>query len=819
MSTPAVSPEAARDRATGRSRLSFSGPRSRFPGSVATLRKTLLGLLAALLVAPGAGRAADVVVKEVRIEGTRRTDPAAVRAAIKTRAGTPLDLDQVDADIQAAMKVGSLADVAVELEGSPSNPVVVFRVRERPTVREVKLVGNEELSDDTLEDAVTLKPNAVFDRAVAEKDVRAIQGKYSGEGYFLAEVRLKTAEAPDNQVDVTYEVNEHAKVEIKELRFVGNDRVPREDLVPYLANREGGLLPWSAGGTFREEALEVDVQAVQTLYLERGFVEVKVGKPSVQLSADRRYIFITIPIVEGQQYDIGQVSFSGELLDQQAKLKKALQIKTGERFVRSRVAATLMAVQDVYRDMGYAYVNVEPRTRPHPDTRRVDIELDVQPGQLVRIGRIDIVGNQKTRDKVIRRELRVYEGELFSGTGFKSSKDRVMALGYFETVDIAQTRRSPDTMDIVVTVKERPTGSFQVGAGYSSSENFVLTGQISQQNFLGWGNSLTLQLQWSSVRQLGQISFEEPYFLDTRWTFSFDVYANQTEYSAFTRSAVGGSLTWGYELAGLGRYWRPFAKLEDVRLFATYTDEQVSVATNNEVELARASGSGNTSSLRLRLVADRRNNRITPSDGWYASASFETAPSWLSPDWLFGRDVNLFNRYTLELRGYQPLWRGIVGRARLNMGWLQSLTSSGVPLSELYFLGGVNSIRGYTINSIAPPGVQACNSSPYSEVCTINGEGYQQLILNLEAEFPLAEKAGIRGVVFFDAGNAFPAGSYRDPRVSFNLYKSVGLGFRWLSPLGPLRFEWGIPLDRRKNALGENIDEPLDFQFTIGNFF
>ncbi len=805
--------------AAGRSRLSFSGARSRFPGSVAILRTTLLGLLAALLVAPAAIRAADVVVKDVRIEGNRRTDPGAIRAAIRTQPGKPLDLDQVDADIQALMKIGALADVVVELEGSPAAPVVVFRVAERPTVREVQTVGNAELKGDDLKDAISLKPNAVYDRAAADKDVRAIQKAYADKGYFLAEVTVKTEDAPDNQVDVTYLVNEHAKVEIKELRFVGNHNVPREDLLPFIQNREGGLLPWSGGGTFREEALDMDAQSVQAVYLERGYVEARVGKPSVQLSADRRHIFVTIPIVEGRQYDIGKVSFSGELLDQQKALQKVQKLRTGDRFRRSQVAGTLLAIQDVYRDLGYAYVNVEPRTRPHPETRRVDLEFEVQPGQLVRIGRIDVVGNLKTRDKVIRRELRVYEGELFSGTGFKASRDRVMALGFFETVDIAQTRRSPDTMDLIVTVKERPTGSFQVGAGYSSSENFVLTGQIAQQNFFGWGNSLSLQIQYSSVRQLGQISFQEPYFLDTRWAFSFDLYANQSEYTAFTRSAVGGSLTWGYELAGLGRFWDLAKRLEDVRLFATYTDERVSVSTSNEVELARASGSGNTSSLKLTLNADKRDNRITPSSGWYGSFSFETAPQWLSPRWLFGRDVNLFNRYTLDLRGYRRLGRGFVGRVRLNMGWLQSLTDEGVPLSELYFLGGVNSVRGYQLNSIAPHAVQACSDSPFADLCTINGEGYQQVILNVEAEFPLAEKAGIRGVVFFDAGNAFPAGSYRDDRVSLNLYKSVGLGFRWQSPLGPLRFEWGIPLDRRKNVVGDYIDEPLDFQFTIGNFF
>jgi len=370
-----------------------------------------------------------------------------------------------------------------------------------------------------------------------------------------------------------------------------------------------------------------------------------------------------------------------------------------------------------------------------------------------------------------------------------------------------------------VTVKERATGSFQVGAGFSSYENFVLTGQIAQQNFLGWGQTLSLQVQWSSIRQMGDLSFAEPYFLDTRWTFSFDVYLNEVNYSSFTRRALGASMTWGYELAGLSRWIPPAASLEDIRLFATYTHEQVSVGTASLVHIARATGSGSTSALRLSLQADKRDNRITPTNGWYGQFSFETAPSFLSPKALFGSKTNLFNRYTLDLRGYKAIYKGVVGRARANLGWLQALTSEGVPLSELYYVGGINNIRGYRFNSITPQMLQACTNSPYAQICRLNGEGYQEVILNLEAEFPIFEKAGIRGVAFFDAGNSFPAGSYHDSSVSWSLYKSTGFGVRWFSPLGPLRFEWGIPLNRRRDSLGNYIDQPFDFQFTIGNFF
>ncbi|HET6440726.1 MAG TPA: outer membrane protein assembly factor BamA [Anaeromyxobacter sp.] len=787
---------------------------------MAVLRQTLVALLLALLPGAAAVRAAGVTVKEVRVEGTRRTDPAAIQNVLGTKAGQPLDLNQVDADIRAIIKLGAYQDALAEEEGSPEAPVVVFRVVERPTVRQVTTVGNEELKKDDLKDTVSLKTGAVYDPAQAGKDIEKIQKKYTEKGYFLTDVTVRTSPQADNQVDVVYTINEHAKVQVKEIRFVGNDHVPKEDITPYLQTKEGGLLSFLSPGTFREDAFDADLQSVQAVYLEHGYVEAKVGKASVQLSPDRQLLFITIPVVEGLQYDLGEITFGGVLLGQEARLKKVLTVKTGQRFVRSKVGNDLTAIQDVYKDQGYAYVNVEPRTAPHQDTRRVDIDFYIQPGEKVRIGRIEIVGNDRTRDKVIRRELRLYEGELFSGTGYRDSKNRVTALGYFETVDLAQTKKSPEVMDITVTVKERATGSFQLGAGFSSYENFVLTGQISQQDFLGWGNSLTLQVQWSSIRQLGEISFAEPYFLDTRWTFSFDLYASEVSYSNFTRRAVGGSLTWGYELAGLQRWWQGARSLEDVRLFATLVHENVDVTTSSSVEVARATGTGSTSSLRLALTADKRDNRLTPTSGWYGSFGFETAPRFPGQKWAFGSDVNLFNRYTLDLRGYYPFPLGIVGRVRLNMGWLQSLSSRGVPLSELFYVGGINTIRGYRFQSIAPLENEACTNSPYTDICRVNGEGYQEVILNLEAEFPLLEKSGIRGVVFFDAGNSYAAGKlFHDPTVSWSLYKSVGLGLRWFSPLGPLRFEWGFPLNRRKDSLGNSIDEPLDFQFTIGNFF
>jgi outer membrane protein insertion porin family len=783
-------------------------------------------LVAALLLALAAtqARADDrPIIAGVQVDGNRRVESDAVLAAV-SKPGAPLDLKRLDADVRALMKLGFFDDVVVELEGPVDHPVLVYRVTERPTVKEATIVGNDELSKDDLKDTVEVKPFSMLDPVAVRKDVKKIQEKYVEKGFFLAEVTFKLEPLPDNQVAIRYLVDEKAKVQVKEVRFLGNRQISAETLKASMLVQEGGLLSFfTSAGTYREDMFQRDLAVLNGVYLDQGFINAKIGKPAIALSNDKRYLFITIPVEEGEPYTIGTIRYSGELLGEEARLRKLVLTRTGELFSRSKVAADLGAASDVYKDLGYAYANVTPLTNLDPEKRIVDLTLDVQPGLKCRFERIDTTGNEKTRDKVIRRELRIYEGETFSGTGVKASKGRVTALGFFETVEITTRKGSAEDLIVAtVEVKEKATGSFQIGAGYSSYEGFILTGQIAQQNFLGWGQTLSLQIQYSSIRQLGQIQFVEPYFLDTRWTFAFDIYATEGLYGTFTRRAVGGNVTWGYELSGLDRIWSWAAALEDMRVFATYKNEYVGVTSGGQTSgLANLLKSGTTSSITLAWNWDKRDNRLFPTSGLYASASAELAPPLLAPTNVFGHQVNLFARYGLDLRAYQPLILGLVARAKLTLGLIQSWQpNQSVPISENFYVGGINSVRGYRMLSISPTLAVMCDMvQPVSTTCKLPVGGNKQAILNFELEFPIASGAGIKGVTFFDAGNAFPAGVWRDREVSWSLYKSVGLGFRWVSPIGPLRFEWGFPLNRRKDDRGNYTDPSLDFQFTIGNFF
>jgi len=763
-------------------------------------------------------------ISAIEVEGNRRVEVDAIRGVLSTKVGQTVDPKKVQADVRAVMKLGYFSDVTIDEKGPPGKPILVVKVVEKPSVQDVRIQGNDEIATDDLKDLVEVKRYAILDTSAVRRTVKKIQEKYVEKGFYLADVTWKVEDKPDNQVVVTFLIDERAKVQVRRINFVGNEHVPKDEITPYMQTQEGNFLAFlSSAGTYKEEAFQRDLQAVQAVYLERGYVNVKVGKPTIMLSPDRSQLFISIPIDEGEPYTIGKIDFGGDLLGMKPFLYPVLESTPGQLFQRSKVAHDLFAVGDFYKDLGYAYVNVNPNTNLDPKTHTLDLVFEVQPGQKVYIERIDIQGNTKTRDKVIRRELRIYEGDLYNASAIKLSKNRVTALGYFETVEITTKKGSAeDRVVAVVEIKEKSTGTFQIGAGFSSYENFILTGQISQNNFFGWGQTLSLQVQWSSLRQLGQIQFIEPYFLDTKWTFAFDLYANEALYSNFTRRAVGGSVTWGYDIGALSSFWPFLGKFEDLRIFGTYLLEGISVTSAlSDLLLYNRFTSGTTSAVRASLQWDRRDNRLYPNAGFYATVGVELAPPFLAPAAIFGQEVNLFYRETFEFRLYQPIWQQLTFRFRLLAGAIRGWDAAHpVPISELYYVGGINTVRGYRLYSLGPTVLVGQNPAADAALRQLQTGGNKELVLNFELEYPIFEKMGIRALVFFDAGNAFAPGAYTDPSVPQSLYKSVGFGFRWFSPIGPLRFEWGFPLNRRKDPVtGVYIDNPVDFQFTIGSFF
>jgi len=748
----------------------------------------------------------------VNVQGNRRVETDAIKTAVPLKPGDTYDKERIKAALLAVWRMGYFNDV--KLDVSPAAPplegyTLTVMVSEKPAIRDIKLEGNEELQKDDFKDTYEIKPFQILDMEQVRKSAKKIQEKYSEKGFFLAEVTPRIDPLPNNEVNVVFTINEHAKISVKEIHFVGNHALSEAELKAAMLTQEGSLFSFiTSAGTYREEAFQRDEIVLQGLYFDIGYIYVKFGKPAIELSPDKRYIYITMTIDEGEPYDVGKTDVSGDLLVPREDLMRLISVKPGERFSKSKLQGDMNRLLDVYKDKGYAYANVTPDTAVDTEKRLVDLTYNFQKGQLVTIERIEIVGNDKTRDNVIRREMRINEGDLFNGTLVRYSKARVTALGFFDSVEINQKRgNTDDKMILEVSVKEKLTGTFQVGFGFTAGEAFFGQAQLAQNNLLGYGHTASLSLQISSIRQLFQLSYLDPYVLDTHWTGSVDLYRSELIFSGFDRQANGGALTAGYELAP----W-----LEDFRFFITYTLEHVVVTAQPGTQdvLANQFTSGRTSSVRFSFNYDKRDNRLFPTSGHLESASAEFASSIFDSQ-------NLFQRYRLIERWYHPLFWGLVFKVNLSLGYIRSTDPLNHPvaISEKFFEGGINSIRGYVLRTISPTVKIASSREPDAAVIDFPVGGNKELITNWEIEFPIVESAGVRGVVFYDAGNVFSErenffqSAQRDGNLPLGLFHSVGTGIRWFSPLGPLRFEVGFPLTRRP------IDDSYLFEFTIGNFF
>ncbi len=773
----------------------------------------------------------DLPIKQVQFRGNRKVEDAAIRINLLSKVGTKLDLAKVREDIRAMWKMGFFSDIRVEAMASPAGGVIViFAVKEKPSVRKVLISGNDELELDKINDVLDLKRDGILDITKIKANRAKIHDLYVEEGFYLAAVDYEVIEVNEAEVDVMFVVSEHDKVEIREVSFIGNEKISDKALRSIIQTSKGGALSFlSDGGVYQEEMFERDLLMITAYYYDRGFINVKIGVPQIRLSRDKRYMYLSIPIDEGPVFNVGTINFKGDMIGDKSAYYSRLTIKPGSQFNRSKVGQDIVRLNDYYKDRGYAYVNVTPLTNVDLERKIVDISFEIEKGSKVYFERINVRGNSKTRDKVIRREMKISEGELYNQTNLELSKRRVTALGFFEKVDISTKRGSSDEFIIVnIEISERPTGSFQIGAGFSSVESFIAQAQVSQNNLFGRGQTLSLQAQLSSLRQLFLLRFVEPWFLDTRWTFAFDIFNQVRAFGSFARNAVGGNLTWGYPLSFESRAFLTY-KLEDVNVstgnsgFANIGAIQTPVEADSVANLFRG---GITSSLRASINYDSRNNRLFPTEGWYHNAFVEVADT-------FTGSQNVFVRYGGFSRHYQPLFGPFVLKTNAEIGITTSRDPLGVPITERYLIGGINDVRGFAPRSLGPQLRVAQPGDIGQPLRNLPLGGNMQIIWNSEIEFPLFKQVGISGVVFFDAGNAYNledrycSGSFQsgdvspkyDPCFDFpdsliqGIRTSIGFGFRWFSPIGPLRFEWGIPLDRQEG------EEPLVFEFTIGNFF
>ncbi len=776
-------------------------------------------------------------IRRLRVLGNRRVGDDDILASVRARAGRVCTDRQVADDARARWALSYFDDVRVEAESVDDRVDLVFRVRERPSIARVRYEGNGHIQNSDIDEVVQLREGTVLSVRDVQRQLTRIRDLYAEKGYFLARIVPRMVRMPNNEVEVVFQIHEGDEVVVRRIRFVGNRHLSGTELRGIMQTGETGFFSFLTNNdNYRDERFDEDMTRLQAIYYDRGYLGMRTGTPRIELTPDRRFIDITIPVTEGPRFRIGRLRVveqdddgeEVEPLGGRRVVRELVTAEPGDWFSRTALGASLLAVTRHYRDAGYAHVDVQPETDLDTDRNVVNLSIVVRRGALTHIERINIRGNTKTRDSVIRREFRIREGDLYSQTQLEQSRAFVQALGYFERVELSESDGSaPDQIVVNVEVAERPTGTFNVGAGFSSIETFIFTAQVQQQNLFGNGQSLNLQLQLSGLRQLVQVQLVEPYLFGTNWTLAVELFKTVRQFASFTRDSTGGSLSLGHPL-----FDRRFS------LFAQYRADQIQIGPRtggfgsgqglfqlNLLPIENNFRNGLASSVRLTLTWDSRDNRIQAMNGLYASWSSEAADEVIASaaSWV---------RHRATLRWYWEIFSGAVLKMNTEWGLITSRQAPGPPVFERFYLGGIFNVRGFPLNSLGPRvGLPRDFVPPEGGLIPFTGEGVggnMQLYYNLEFEFPIVQQVGIRGVIFTDGGNAWNTDRYlcqaaaapsgdpsSDPcRVDlFDLRTSWGFGVRWVSPLGPLRFEWGIPFMRRP------WEQEIDFQFTIGNFF
>lgn len=778
----------------------------------------------------------------IEITGLRRITASDIQRYLRLKVGSAFDAAGLQRDVRELWRSGYFEDIEVDLRTSESGVSLRFHVKERAAILNVQFEGNDEIDDDDLAEAIEVKPETILNRPALGRSIQKIRNLYAEKGYFLAEASVSVVAEKNNEVSVKFTIKENSQVTVKRVTFIGNEHIPTAELKGIMYTGNPGIMAFGSGGPFRQDAFERDIAMISAMYYDRGFLQVSVNTPRVMLTPDKSGIEVSVTLEEGPRYKIRQLRIyeadeSGaevEPLEGRRALRLLVRAEGGDYFNRAQLLDDLSAVRALYRNAGYANVSAEPQMNVDPVTHEVDVVIPVQRGPLVHFERIEMRGNTKTRDRVIRRELEIIEGAKYSEYLLNRSRARVTALGYFERVDISTEQGSaPDRLTVYVDVTEKPTGTFQVGAGFSSIESFIATAQVQQANLFGNGQSVSLQAQFSGLRQMANLRFIEPYFLESKFSMSVDLFDQLRRYYDFAQRSQGGAITFGYPLV------QP-----EVNVAITYSGslDQVTTESNpyflgignvsqrisafSRLPLANLFNHGFTSSLRPSISYDTRDNRLFPTSGVYLNVSSEWATSALGSENEFIR-----NRWTG--RFYVPIYKGLVLKLNTEAGVVTSPRAEGVPIFARFFLGGILDLRGYRFRTVGPRMPLTSSTDPNSQP-TLNGVnigGNLMYYQNLELEFPLFEAVGLKAVLFTDLGNSWNLeGNYCNAAGGGSLYPEVspcfrgleslahmrtswGFGLRWFSPLGPLRFEWGFPFKPLP------YEEPSVFEFTIGNFF
>ena len=751
------------------------------------------GVLPVLAVA---AEQAAVKVMTIEVRGNKRIELPAIIGRLTLKPGDPYTPENVRGQIKILYESGFFEEVQVETESGAGGMVLIFLVREKPFITEIVFDGNKELSDDKLKEKITIKSQAFLDQLQAKESAEKIRLAYQGDGYFNCQVFPVVQTLDEDRKRLTFFIKEGDKARIKTVNFDGLHAATKDELFKVMATRE--WIPWyglltqlklpsivSDAGVLKREEMNNDVERIKEILLNKGYLNARVGLPTVELSDDKKWFVVTYAVMEGEPFTIGEIGFRGNTVFEDPELRQGLKMKEGEIFQRQKLRDEITRLNDLYGSRGYSFADVSPNVVPNTVERTATIILTIKEGEMMRIRQINITGNEKTKDNVIRRELRVDEQDVIDTPSLKRSFQRLNNLNFFETVEILPAQVGPDKVDLNVRVKEKPTGQFSIGGGFSTLDKLVAIADITEGNLGGNGWMGRIRGQLGQQRTLGLITFRNPYLNDSLTSMQLDIFKTNTNYVTYYEKKSGGSVTFG-------------------RWFSEYLSgsfspvvEQINYSNPSATApplITNQLGNQTTTGFRAALTRDTRDYQMDPRTGWRTSVALALGTPYLG-------GTNDFYKYTLDVQKYTPLPFDTRLSVRARYGVVEGLNTKGehkpVPLTELYFVGGINTMRGFVFGK----------AGPVTSNQTLLGAA-SELIFNFDYIFTISSEAKLNGVIFFDYGKGF-AGS----TVSTPLRSAAGLEGRWISPFGPLRAAYGINLSPNP---GERKGV---FEFTIGSIF
>ncbi|TNF54348.1 MAG: outer membrane protein assembly factor BamA [Burkholderiales bacterium] len=754
---------------------------------------TLSALAASLLTALPAWAVDPFTVRDIRVEGLQRVEPGTVFASLPFRIGDEYSDDKGAAAIRSLFGLGLFADVRLQVQ----DDVLVVIVQERPTVAGVSFTGLREFDSEVMVKAlrdIGLAEGRPFDRALADRAEQELKQQYINRSMYAAEITTTVTPVERNQVSLNFSVVEGDVAKIREIRFVGNQAFPESTLRGLFDLDTGGWLSWyTKSDRYSRAKLNADLETLRSYYLTRGFLEFSIDSTQVALTPDKSEMSITVNVTEGQRYVVSSVRLEGEYLGREEEFKSLVTVQVGEAYNAEAVADTVKAFTDYFGVFGYAFAAVESTPEIDRENSRVAFVIRAQPQRRVYVRRINIEGNNRTRDEVIRREFRQFESAWYDSDRIRLSRDRVDRLGFFTEVGI-DTQPVPgtqDQVDLTVTVGERPTGNLSIGAGYSQAEKLSFIASIQQENFFGTGNYLGLDLNTSDFNRNFVLRTTDPYFTRDGISRTFDLYYKTTK--PFTEQ--GGD----YRIVtpGVGiRFGVPFTERDTV--FFGLGAERIRVEEGNQLPVAFRDQGGTYIPATIGWARDERDSALVPNQGTLQQFNAEFG---------LGGDKR-YAKLNYQYQTYIPLSKQYTLAFNADLGWGKGLGGD-FPVLKNFFGGGLGSVRGFDQGTLGPRSEVV--GSTTGELVNIGGAKSVALNAEFIAPFPGAgNDRTLRVFAFVDVGNIY---AENQKIAADELRASVGVGLSWLSPIGPLRFAWANPVRKFE---GDRIQR---FQFQIGTSF